>query len=186
MVPADELERDILTYRFTKGDKSAFHSIYKLLGRPLYAFVFTLTEDKPESEDIVTDAFVKLWRQRETFTYYRNVKAYLYIVAKNSSLDYLKHIKRRKASHREIFLLSAKSSDETELHTIYADLLARVFEEAENLPELAKKIFKMTFVEGLKPEEIAKILQMPAQNVRNNKNRAVELLRLALGKKKIL
>jgi len=68
---------------------------------------------------------------------------------------------------------------------IYADLVKIVFKEIENLPHLARKVFKMTYIDGLKPKEIATELNMSSQNVRNNKNRAVELLRTSLDKKDI-
>jgi len=81
--------------------------------------------------------------------------------------------------------LSKEDDKEFELQIIYAELIDLVKQEIEILPPLAKKIIKMSYQNGLKTEEIAEKLKMPAQNVRNNKSRAIEILRIALKKKNI-
>ncbi len=176
MNPAD-FDNEIWMHKFKTGEETALKDVFKLYGSPLYFFAHDLIDNRQQAEDIVAESFAKLWRQRKTFAELRNIKAYLYIVTRNACLDYLKHVKRKTSSHRELRYILKEGNDEVLNKIMYADLLKVVFTEMENLPDLAKKIFKMTFIEGLKPEEIAEKLDMPSQNVRNNKNRAIVLLK---------
>lgn len=179
----DQLDNDIWMHRFKTGDESALKDVFELYGGSLFFFAKNMIDNKEEAEDIVAESFIKLWRQRETFVEQRNIKAYLFVVAKNACLNYLKHIKRKTSSHKELMYLENEGHEEVMNRVIHAELMKIVQDEIEKLPDLARKIFKLTFIEGLKPDQIAMQLSMPAQNVRNNKSRALELLRLSLAKR---
>ena len=184
--PGEEINEDCLILLFNEGDEFAFKEIYKLYGQRLYSFAFAMTSNHLLSEDVVTETFVKAWQKREHFDELRNLKAFLFTVARNSCLDYIKHIGRRRLAQTEILYLSDHKTSDTETKVICADLLNKIFHQAQSLPVTAKKIFFMTFAEGLNPAEIAQILQMPIQNVHNNKNRAVDILRVIMKKNKIM
>jgi RNA polymerase sigma-70 factor (ECF subfamily) len=179
----DNLDNDIWMHRFKTGDESALKDVFDRYGGSLFFFAKSIIDNKEEAEDIVAESFIKLWRQRETFVEQRNIKAYLYVITRNACLNHLKHIKRRNSSHKELMYLENEGHEEVMNRVIHAELLKIVQDEIEKLPELAKKIFKLTFVEGLKPDEIALQLSMPTQNVRNNKSRALEILRLSLARR---
>jgi len=179
----DQLDNDIWMHKFKTGDESVLKDVFELYGGSLFFFAKNMIDNKEEAEDIVAESFIKLWRQRATFVEQRNIKSYLYVITRNACLNYLKHIKRKTSSHKELMYLENEGHDEVMNRIIHAELMKIIQDEIEKLPDLARKIFKLTFIEGLKPDEIAAQLSMPAQNVRNNKNRALELLRLSLVKK---
>jgi RNA polymerase sigma-70 factor (ECF subfamily) len=179
----DNLDNDIWMHRFKTGDESALKDVFDRYGGSLFFFAKNIIDNKEEAEDIVAESFIKLWRQRETFVEQRNIKAYLYVITRNACLNHLKHIKRKNSSHKELMYLENEGHEEVMNRVIHAELMKIVQDEIEKLPELAKKIFKLTFVEGLKPDEIALQLSMPTQNVRNNKSRALEILRLSLARR---
>ena len=179
----DNLDNDIWMHRCKTGDESALKDVFDRYGGSLFFFAKNIIDNKEEAEDIVAESFIKLWRQRATFVEQRNIKAYLYVITRNACLNHLKHIKRRNSSHKELMYLENEGHEEVMNRVIHAELLKIVQDEIEKLPELAKKIFKLTFVEGLKPDEIALQLSMPTQNVRNNKSRALEILRLSLARR---
>ena len=179
----DNLDNDIWMHRFKTGDESALKDVFDRYGGSLSFFAKSIIDNKEEAEDIVAESFIKLWRQRETFVEQSNIKAYLYVITRNACLNHLKHIKRKNSSHKELMYLENEGHEEVMNRVIHAELMKIVQDEIEKLPELAKKIFKLTFVEGLKPDEIALQLSMPTQNVRNNKSRALEILRLSLARR---
>ncbi len=181
----DHLDNEIFMHKFRSGYEPALKKVFDLFGASLFFFANNMIDNRQQAEDVVAISFTKLWRQRETFIELNNIKAYLYVVTRNACLDYLKHQKRKNFSHKELQYLLSENNNEVVNRIIYADLVKIIFKEIDSLPEMAKKVFRMTYIEGLKPDEIARRLNMPTQNVRNNKNRAVELLRLTLHKKNI-
>jgi RNA polymerase sigma-70 factor (family 1) len=179
----DRLDNEIWMHKFKNGDEATLKDVFELYGGSLFFFAKNIIDNKEESEDIVAESFIKLWRQRATFVEQRNIRAYLYVITRNACLNYLKHKKRKTSSHKELMYLETEGHEEVMNRIIHSELIKIISDEIEKLPELAKKIFKLTFVEGLKPDEIALQLSMPTQNVRNNKSRALELLRLSLAKR---
>jgi len=182
----EHLDNDIWIHKFKSGSEAALKDVYTLYGGSLFFFAKNIVDHKEEAEDIVAESFIKLWRQRATFVEQRHIKAYLYLVTRNACLNHLKHLKRKTSSHKELMYLENEGYDEVMNRIIHGEVLKIISDEVEKLPDLARKIFKLTFVEGLKPDEIALQLSMPPQNVRNNKSRALELLRLSLAKKNVM
>jgi len=63
-----------------------------------------------------------------------------------------------------------------------AELLQRIYEEIEKLPKKCRQVFKLAYLDGLSNEEIAELLHINYQSVKNQKVRALKILRLALNK----
>lgn len=179
----DRLDNDIWMHKFKNGDETTLKDVFELYGGSLFFYAKNIVDDREEAEDIVAESFIKLWRQRATFVEQRNIKAYLYVITKNACLNFLKHKKRKASSHKELLYLETEGHDEVMNRILQGELIKIIADEIEKLPDLARKVFKLTFVEGLKPDEIALQLSMPTQNVRNNKSRALELLRNSLAKR---
>ena len=179
------LDNDIWMHKFKSGDESALKDLFEIFGNHLFSIASNMTNNRQQSGDIVSESFVKLWRQRTTFTELRNIKEYLELITRNASISYLKHSKHKTSSREALTYFENEKYDSAFSHIMYKDFSNIIFEEIEQLPELSRKIFKMTFIEGLRPEEIAMQLETPTQNVRNNNNRALELLRASLAKKNL-
>lgn len=170
---------------FNKGDAQALAHVFELHNRSLCYFAERLTGDRQEAEDIVADAFMKLWNKRADFENLQNIKAFLYIATRNACFDFLKHRRRSNSSHDEILYLS-QENDDALLHTmIETELLQKIYGEIERLPGKCRTIFKL-FLEGKSTQEIADQLNISRQNVLNQKARAIQLLRIFLLQKKFL
>lgn len=105
------------------------------------------------------------------------------MAAKNACLDYLKHLKRKTASQKEILYLAATNEEYIQSNIIKAELLQLVLLEMENMPSQMKKIFRMIYVEGMDTAEVAKALELTPDNVRVQKAKALKQVRQAFLKK---
>jgi len=179
----EHLHSNIWLREFKMSYESTIKDVRDLYERPIFRLAKRIVKDEKVAEDIVAETFVKLWRDRLNFKGQPHIKSYLFLIAKNACLDYKKNIKCKNASYEELKYLQNVGVEEVMNRIIHGELIKIMSDEIEKLPELARKIFKLTFVEGLKPAEIALQLSMPTQNVRNNKSRALELLRLSLAKR---
>jgi RNA polymerase sigma-70 factor (family 1) len=168
---------------FQQGSKEAFAAVYNMHYSRLYAFIKKLVDDKEEAQDITAETFVKLWRLHANFNTLENIKAFLYITARNACMDFLRYRKRQITNKQELgyVLLQQEenipTSSNDEIKTL---VLKQLHSEIENLPAQCKRIFKMAWLEGRKNAEIAEKLELTEQTIRNQKARAVKILRLAL------
>jgi RNA polymerase sigma-19 factor, ECF subfamily len=167
---------------FQQGSKEAFAEVYNAHYSRLYAFIKKLVDDKGEAQDITTETFVKLWKLHANFNTAENVKAFLYITARNACMDFLRYRQRQMTNKQEFGYVQLQqegdiSTSNDEIKTL---VLQHIHNEIENLPAQCKRIFKMAWLEGRKNGEIASTMNLTEQTIRNQKARAVKILRLAL------
>lgn len=106
-----------------------FHTLYERYSAPLYRFAVVLTGNRAEAEDVVADAFVRLWASpgaiREA-----TVKAYLFTIVRNLCL------KRWRAQGRFVALSDSlpDTAVAVDQRTVAAADLARVKQLMAGLP----------------------------------------------------
>ncbi len=167
---------------FTQGDKSAFSTVYNRYYDEILYFTHKLTSSKEEAEDITIEIFLKLFRIHDRFTNEPNIKAFLYITARNSCLNYLRMVRQRKTDRKD-FSDSESGANEIEdlesQHAIIESLLIKeIYGAVEDLPERCRKVFKMIYIEGLEANVIAHQLSITTATVRSQKRHALDLLRI--------
>ena len=168
---------------FRKGEDEALAHFFKLHNKSLCYFAKRMVHDEEEAEDIVSECFLKLWERRRDFETAANIKSFLFISCRNACLDYLKHLKVKSAAQQAYFS-QLKQSEETILYTIMeSEFLEILSKEIDLLPEKCREIFKLIYFEGKKTDEIARELDLSVQTVRNQKTRAIELLKTVFLKK---
>jgi RNA polymerase sigma-70 factor (family 1) len=168
---------------FQQGSKDAFAAVYNMHYSRLYGFIKKLVEDREEAQDITAETFVKLWKLHANFNTAENIKAFLYITARNACMDFLRYRKRQTTNKQELgyVLLQQEEDVPTTSHDeIKTEVLKQIHSEIENLPTQCRRIFKMAWLEGRKNAEIAEQLALTEQTIRNQKARAVKILRVAL------
>src|ERR1044072_1524682 len=167
---------------FQQGSKEDFAQVYNAHYSRLYAFIKKLVDVKEEAQDITPDTFVKLWKLHANFNTAENVKAFLYITARNACMDFLRYRQRQITNKQEFGYVQLQqdgtlSTSNDEIKTL---VLKQIHNEIENLPTQCKRIFKMAWLEGKKNAKIASAMDLTEQTIRNQKARAVKILRLAL------
>jgi RNA polymerase sigma-70 factor (family 1) len=170
---------------FRSGNEKAFASIYDQYYGPLYFFVRRILNSNTDSQDIVADTFIKLWRLKENFETVQNIKAFLYITSRNAAFNFLKQRKDAVRKQEAMsYLLDLHMSDGPSPHDeLRAEVVRQLVSEIDNLPVQCGKIVKLFFVEGTKNAKIADDLGLTVQTVKNQKSRGIKLLKQALGKR---
>ncbi len=171
----DNEESIMLSFR--QGDKDAFRWLYDKMCRPLMFFVENIIRSPQDSEDIVANAFHKLFHAREGMRSFEHAKRWLYVTVRNESIDYLRLKNKLKESRTDIVYLESGKEDEYETERVKTELFQTVLEEIEKLPRQRKVILRLYFFEQKTTNEIAEILQLNNQTVLNHKAKALESLR---------
>jgi RNA polymerase sigma-70 factor (family 1) len=165
---------------FKQGDSRALQAIFKLFYPPLCLFAERMLRDRPAAEDIVGDTFVKLWKRHADFENLQNVKAFVYITTRNACLNALKQMQREQLSKKQLAYLSGDKETFILNEIVRNEVLQEINREIEKLPGQCRKIFKMSLFEGRKNQEIADLLHISVHTVKNQKARAIQLLKVKL------
>lgn len=169
-----------LALRFVEGDRRALDQVYQRFYRPLAYFAYQLTNNMQQSEDIAAVSLIKIWERRQDFNELKSIKSFLYTASKNAALDYLKAQKVRANASASLRHDIEENEDQINAFQVEAELLQHIYDSIGALPAKARQVFTMIYIDGLTVEAIAERLNMPVQTVRNNKSRAIELLRIEL------
>jgi RNA polymerase sigma-70 factor (ECF subfamily) len=177
-----QLDSDTLL-AFTQGDKSAFSAVYNRYYDEILYFTHKLTGSKEEAEDITIEIFLKIFKIHMRFTNEPNIKAFLYITARNNCLNFLRMVKQRKTDRKDFSDSSEGGANEIEdlesQHAIIESLLIKeIYGAVEDLPERCRQVFKMIYIEGLEADVIAHQLSITTATVRSQKRHALDLLRI--------
>jgi RNA polymerase sigma-70 factor (family 1) len=147
-------------------DESAFNELYKHYVVKLYQFAYSFLDDREAGEEIVNDAFLKIWVGRKKLDSIRNLQVYLYVAVKNACLNHLrsissKKIKELKVTEAYYFHLSV---DPAQL-LISKELQTEVLNAVNELPPRCRLIFKMVKEDDLSCNEVATILGLSNKTV---------------------
>lgn len=156
------------------------------LSEPLHFFAFKITKNKEASEEIVSEAFCKLWQRREKLTSYENIKSFLYLVTRNACYDHMGSAYQKKVSLSHDDWTSIESKDEDMLgQIIYVELIMQVVQELEKLPKQQADVFRMSYLEGMDTKEICDLLGTSASTVYFARSKALSTLRMIFKEKDI-
>ena len=175
------LDKENWLTAFNQGSSSAFRIIFESYNKILFTCAMQLVKDKEQAEDIVSEAFTKLWQRHDVFQTEEHIKAFLFVTTRNASLNYLRHIQRKTASQSELSYLQ-RDKDDQDIITdmIEGELLRKIYPLIETLPNKCKTIFKLIYFEDASTDEVAEKLHITPRNVLNQKRRAIQLLKKRL------
>ncbi len=141
-------------------------------GLILYATKYLNEGNEFLAEDCVQNAIFKAWERKDKFDSIYTLKAFLYTAIKNEIISI-----HRKNSAQEHYIQQLE--DDSFFTNTVIDQEARVllYNAIEELPEKARIVFEMSFVEGLKNAEIAEKLDLSDSSVKKYKATALDLLR---------
>lgn len=179
--------KNILIMRLKDGDKASFERVFEYFYHRLYVFINEYVHDSEVAKNILQDVFLILWEKKSILLDDSNLNAWLYTVAKNKALKYLRHEEYIK-KHVEI---SFQIQNENTLNAFALDTLDTsefAFSEIEKIiqrtlatmPENVQVIFKLSRYDNLKNREIAEKLNISEKTVEANITKSLKLLRVAL------
>jgi RNA polymerase sigma-70 factor (ECF subfamily) len=140
----------------------------------LYWHIRKILIDHDDSDDILQETFLKAWRGLETFREESTLFTWLYRIATNESLTFL----RRKRRHNIFSLNRIENSlaESLEADTYFnGDALQKKLQRAIlALPEKQRLVFNMKYYDELKYEEMADILETSIGSLKASFHHAVK------------
>ncbi|MGD8277294.1 MAG: RNA polymerase sigma-70 factor [Gemmatimonadota bacterium] len=160
------------------GDPATLSSLQTAYWAPLVRFARGIVEGRADPQDVVQEAFIRLWTHRERWDARGSVRSLLYTVTRNAALDQLRrHGRQERAAGR----MEPPTAPRAPAEDAAAEELRRAAAAAvEALPPKRREVFRLARVEGLSYPEIAEVMGLAQQTVANHMSLALADLRLAL------
>ena len=152
--------------------------IYDTYSQRLYAYLVTLVQDRADARDLLQDLFVKIARTKGCLDKVRDEKAFLFRVAHNLSVDYIRRSQSRRRRQQAV-----AEAQPTQLVPEDPDAIGfaeSVSTALAQLPEDQRAAVHLKLWSGLTFGEMAQILDIPPNTAASRYRYGIDKLREAL------
>jgi RNA polymerase sigma-70 factor (family 1) len=149
-------------------DAVAYKELFLLYHPRLVHFSSLITRSRESAEEVVSDAFLKVWNNRASLTRVENFHLYIYVITKNLSINCWLKQKREKTFSLDDMTVEFQSIYlNPEQMMITEEMFKRIRKAIQQLPPKCQLIFKLVKEDGLKYREVAELLEISGKTVGN-------------------
>lgn len=159
-------------------NSKVFETIFNDYAEEIKRFLYFKFGDLETAEDIMQDAFVKLWQNCHKVKH-ETVKNLLYTIANNLFLNIKKHEKVVRKNQK--FLVKDDNFETPEFLLEEKEFLIKVENVLGNLTEKQREVFLLNRIEDKKYKEIAKMLDISVKAVEKRMHKALMVIREQIG-----
>ncbi|MBL7813801.1 MAG: sigma-70 family RNA polymerase sigma factor [Saprospiraceae bacterium] len=186
MINSNKNTDSTLWLAFKQGDKQAFSALYQNYIADLLTYGYRLTNDKSLIKDSIQDLFLHLWQHRHNLSATDSVRFYLYRSLRNRIIrnigtqsltqtvepDDLNYM----ALPNQLPFDEEWMNEETRQEQIH-----KLRNAIETLPKRQQEAIELRYLHDFSLEQIAELMDISNQSVRNTLHRALTALRDVLG-----
>ena len=173
-------DRELMT-RVVAGDEAAFSKMYRQLSPGLFSMIYQILQDQKESEDVLQEAFVQMWKKSSSYDPGRSALfTWAVMISRNKAIDRLRGRQRRT---RLVEDATSELSASPELET-GADVLSGQSDERKrirgamsSLPAPQREAIELAFFSDMTQAEVSAKLSEPLGTIKARIRRGLLTLR---------
>jgi RNA polymerase sigma-70 factor, ECF subfamily len=170
----DSLDGELLE-RFVQGDQTAFESLFRQFETDVYRWILRIVRDRSAADDVLVEAFWRVYRSRACFDASRSFGAWMRRIATNAALDHLRTAQRHTGWRVADDTMPAAPRPDQAIK----ESIALAF---RSLPPKLQIVATLALVEEQPYSEIADALDLPVGTIKSRVFRATRLLRKELAR----
>lgn len=181
-------DQDLVT-RAKEGDTRAFDALILKYGDKLFGLVYSMTSHKEDTHDLLQEIFAKAYQSLPKFQGKSTFYTWIYQIATNRTLNFLKKRKNRQASsinemeeaiYQDPALIDHTNDANPERQSSINELQLKLNEAMKTLSEPHRMVVTLFDIQGMSHAEIAKILNASVGTIRSRLHYAHLQLQSAL------
>jgi RNA polymerase sigma-70 factor (ECF subfamily) len=179
-----QISDEKLISRYLKGDEQSLEVLIKRYLKPIYGLAYRFVGDSADAEDIAQEAFVRVWRNIKKFDQQKSFRPWLFAIARNTALDYLKKKKplpfSRFENENSGNFLAETFADSASLPSQLAEdknITSLLTAALKKLSPKYSQVFSLRHDDQLTFRQIAQALKEPLNTVKSRYRRAVITLK---------
>lgn len=137
--------------------KAAFSEMMRTYGEPVYWKIRRMVMSHDDANDVLQNVFIKAWRGIDDFQGRSKVSTWLYRIAVNESLDFIRRNRRQTAVSMEADTgVADRLASDPYFDGDRAEAL--LLEAIDTLPDVQKTVFQLRYYDNMKYSEISEVL----------------------------
>lgn len=155
-------------YALRNSDREAFAELFDETYDSLHRYAAYITRDGDVAADILQDVYLKLWTVRDTIDPDRSLRAFMYQMVRNHSLNHQRQVKRHRSEELDAEHPSVSIDSLNEEQLDATDLGERIHRWIDDMPTRRREAFMLSRYEGLSHDEIASMMDLAPKTVNNH------------------
>jgi len=171
----DKISDEKLAEIVRTKDKEMYSELVKRYQNKIFSYINRLINNRDEAEDLTQDVFIKVYKNLYGFDIKRKFSSWIYRIAHNESVNYLKkksYFKILSLEQNEFFMNTLASSENIIENIIKNENAQKVKKLLEKLSFSHREVIVLRYFEERSYEEISDILRKPVNTVGTMINRA--------------
>ena len=160
-----------LIIRMASNDGAAFRELYQQTSGVVYGFAMSILRNKHDAEDVMHDAFIKIYSSAVTYKPSGNPMAWILTIVRNLCLNRIRAGKVCEDLSEYYDLAGSSNDNETMLDRMVLETAMSVLDAEE------RQIVILHAMTGFRHREIAEVLDLPTGTVLSKYNRALKKMR---------
>jgi RNA polymerase sigma factor (sigma-70 family) len=159
--------------------RQLFDQIYKTHANNLYRFLYFLFGNKEEAEDILQEAFIKLYHSFLDGQQILNIKAWLYRVASNLSTNVLKrhsHLQKILSHHSDEVMGNLTACPDDAEQQLMRHQEIKIMQQGIGALRPRDRVVLALYLNGMGYDDIAKTIKVRKSTIRTILFRAISRL----------
>lgn len=159
------------------SDLANIEQLFKSYYKKLCHFAWQLLDNKTLVEDIVQDAFMSYWNDKQLLVESEVViKNYLYSTVRHACYNLARH-EKVVAKYWQYQNFEEWEEEKILACLLRAEVFAEIQKAIETLPDGCQQVFKLGYMEGLSNLKIAGLLGISINTVKTQKQRGLKMLK---------
>ncbi|MBL4612223.1 MAG: RNA polymerase sigma factor [Emcibacter sp.] len=148
--------------RIAEGDRTAYKMLVDRHLRSYLAFATRVIGDRMEAEDIMQEAFIRVWKNASKWDQDRKTRftTWFYRIVMNLCIDVKRRRKRKPVSELEEAYDISSDDPLPDARLSDKQMAVKISEALEELPERQKMVMTLCYLQGLGNKEAAEILNI--------------------------
>lgn len=160
--------------------EQAFQKLVQEYGQRLYWHIRKMVLNHEDADDVLQNTFIKVYRNIDGFQANSKLYTWLYRIATNEALNFLKQQSRRQQVTAEEVQQLALEGLESDVY-FEGDAIQLALQKAiATLPERQRLIFNMKYFDDITFEELSQILDMSVGGLKSSYHLAVKKIKAYL------
>jgi len=162
-----------------RGDEEAFATFYDRFAPGLFSMIYAILRDQKESEDVLQEAFVQMWKRAATYDAQRSsLFTWAVMISRHKAID---RLRARQRQSRLVEAVAGEPNDAALPAGAGSDERERVRAALAQLGDTQREAIQLAFFGGLTQSQIAERLGAPLGTVKARIRRGLLALREMLG-----
>jgi len=141
-----------------KTQNDAFQKLLRQYQRPLYSHIRTIVLNHDDTDDVLQNTFIKVFRNLQNFKRESKLFSWMYRIATNEAISFITSKAKRNGMTSEAFQQKQIENIKADSYFEGDEIQLKLQKAVALLPEKQQLVFKMKYFQELKYEEISEIL----------------------------